>query len=224
MGYMVTALAAIGEDDYHSLFLTYIPSHGRVATEWVNDWIYAKFSSLAATLGPDAVLIAPANRYGDRDFQGLRGIFRGSDRTTGFIHAGYPLLVVSCSPMRASAVDRDVNAIVINLAAFRDDAGLAGLFDQLAEQSRNHADDVRSLRLDVPDVDLTPQHDDTGGWGYLFNLAVQLKPNMFGVGLDLNEIATFLSSRHRRVAARAEVVIPMHDAHELEGDGQPSLE
>lgn len=221
MGYMVTALAAIGEDDYHSLFLTYIPSHGRVATEWVNDWIYAKFSSLAATLGPDAVLIAPANRYGDRDFQGLRGIFRGNDRTTKFIHAGYPLLVVSGLPMRASTVDRDVNAIVINLAAFQGDAGLAGLFDQLADQSRNHAGDVRSLRLDVPDVDLTPQHP---GWDHFFNLAVQLKPNMFGVGLDLNEIATFLSSRHRREAARAEVVIPMHDARELEGNGQSSPE
>lgn len=193
MGYMVSALAAIGEDDAHSLFATFIPTH-MLAHQWINDWIYAKFSSLAQALGPDAVVIAPPNAYGERYLNDFRAIVDARDEE--LLHSGLPLLIISLSPLRLRPQEEQADTgVAVNLAAFPDDRTLSRLFDQLSSQAEADLGDIRDLDIDVPRF--RPSTGDEQYWRFAVEEAVQLKPNMFGVGLNLNALAHFWSEKRQ---------------------------
>jgi hypothetical protein len=117
------------------------------------------------------------------------------------LHSHFPFFVISREPLGRSADGDAVPFAVVNLAAL-DEPGLTQLVDDLVEEARRGGD----LMDCVPEmaVDLSNEYDDRyGGWGFAFAEALELKPNVFGVGLNGNAIVEWLRARKaRRTRAR----------------------
>jgi hypothetical protein len=212
VGYIVSSLIAIGEDDQHQSFVYYVPSR-RFTYKWINDWIYQRFYEVAARFGPNAVLIAPPPGKGyDRDTP-LTNVFfdaltwrddadwgddwrereREEERreeSTSFLHSDLPFLIVSRRPVRPS--DNLAPFAAIHLASL-DEAKLALLFDSLIEAINEGVD----LLDRVPDLGHVLATDDPSD-SYGLDRAIEIKPSIFGIGLNGNVVLEWLRRRHDR--------------------------
>ena len=206
MGYIVSSLLSVGKDDPHRSFIYYLPTR-RFAYQWINDWIYQQFHEVAARLGPDAVLIAPPpgrDRYRDwtpesliRGFSdALEGCHEGS---TEFLHTGLPFLVVSRRPVRPG--DDPAPFAAINLASL-DETKLLLLFDILIEAASEGADLVDR----IPDLGSKLVRNDLDDDADLFDQAIEIKPSIFGIGLNGNVLLEWLRQRRARRDREKEIV------------------
>ena len=205
MGYRVSSVLAIAAEDPHSHFLDFLPTR-RVRYEWINDWVASRFDSLAAKLGPDAVIVtAPVGREEEfwrsmsRTQVELMQSFQPDRRYAdpGFLHSGWPFLVVSRRPLAVPAgppAEREhADFAAVNLAEYAEPE-LGVLLDELVERARAGAD----LLDAVPSL-MSGPHAISKGSDWHFDQALELKPNVFGIGLNVNAIfASLRSYRARR--------------------------
>jgi hypothetical protein len=208
MGYFVSSILAIGKDDPHRAFVYFLPTR-RVKYEWINDWVYERFSVLATKLGPDAVIVAPppGEHHDDyyaawRDPLSAQSAFSPvSEQESGVLHSGFPFLVVSRRPVGVVTAGKTPFAAV-NLATL-DAEGLTLLIDDLVEAAYNGLDLLDS----IPSInaDLSHEYDETGGWSEIIAEGIQLRPNVFGMGLDLNAMINWLR-RWRASRARSKEI------------------
>lgn len=210
MGYRIASVAAVEMDGFHAHFAYYIPSL-RFEYAWINVWFEAHFDALAARIGPlGGVVIAPlAGREQayrdsfasnaalalDESFQVSRGTDR---RASQILHSGLPLLVVSQRPVGTRNPDaHSADFAAINLAGY-DEQGLGRLLDALLAaiaENRDVIDAIPASTLASPQSALVGS--DNVAW--LVEHGLELKPNVFGIGLNVNAIISwFRDYRNRR--------------------------
>jgi hypothetical protein len=200
MGYYVSSIATLKGDQLHGLFLFFVPAR-LLQYEWVNGWVYDRFMDLGRRLGPEAVIVAPVDRHGYRDIRDPDAPERGFERVA-VLHSGFPFLIVSPTP---DALSVGAGALAINLAAFGNEAGVANLFDELIA-SANSGTPIDPRKLVVPAK--TPSDRDQHGDDYSESVmdSLELKPNVFGVGVNINALAHWWLAWRARRAANDEAV------------------
>jgi len=197
MGYKVSSFLSVSRADGHEHFLYYLPARG-MASLWLNEWIESNFDRLASKLGPQAVLItAPDGREaefresGDEVLRLLHDSLDPSRRSarSDLLHGGGPILIVSRKPLYPEKPEAEIECAAINLSAY-DPQRLAVLFDQVIDAVETGADPLEV----IPGSEIG-----TGSPDYEFIEALELKPNVFGVGIDGNAVIRMLKKwRERR--------------------------
>jgi hypothetical protein len=206
MGYRVTSFLSISADDTQKHFLYFLPTRW-LAYEWINAWMDQHFDSLASSLGPSAVLITtPSGRRAEytEDRSMIEGLLRRSlqpsddphaaysgwavDPPWDSLHAGAPVLIASRRPLPLNS-DGPVDCVAINLAAY-DEHGLATLLDRF----------ILAVQTGEDPLAVIPTAADRTNWSrYDFLKALELKPNVFGVGLNGNAVIDLVRKwRERR--------------------------
>lgn len=194
MGYRVTSFLSVGSADRHDHFLYFLPTRW-LAYEWINTWIDEHFDSLASHLGPSAVLITTPrgvkaeHTYGWDSIEEMlhRSLRPSNEQAAGSthvrrqpwesLHSGAPVLIVSRRPLTPRD-NESVDCVAINLAAY-DKHGIATLLDQLIQAVQSGDDPLAAV----------PTALDRTDWSrYEFLKALELKPNVFGVGVNGNAV------------------------------------
>lgn len=200
MGYKVHSFLSVGSADGHEYFLYYLPAQG-MASLWLNQWINANFDRLASKLGPKAVLITAPDGREDNFVESGRevmdllrqsledGTWEASRwEVDRLLHEGGPILLVSRRPLHPEHVKEAVDCAAINLGGY-DPQRLAVLFDHVIRAIQEERDPVEGIPL--PDV----QGSHTPG----YMDALELKPNIFGLGINGNAVIELLRRwRERR--------------------------
>jgi len=197
MGYKITSFLSVSSTDGHEYFLYYLPARG-MASLWLNRWISSNFDRLASELGPQAVMITAPEGAEDRFLDSAREVQRLLDfslrpKDEGYVlHEGAPILLISRRPLRVDQPKDMVDCAAINLAAY-DPARLAELFDHLIDSVRNGKDPVDGIP--VADIE-----ESSPVYGY--SEVLELKPNVFGVGVNGNAVIQMLRSWNQRRRSR----------------------
>jgi hypothetical protein len=187
LGYKVISFLSVSSTDGHEYFLYYLPARG-MASLWLNQWINSNFDRLASELGPRAVLITSPEGAEDsflesaRGVQGLLDASLRADEDNFVLHEGAPMLLISRLPLRADQPQDTVECAAINLAAY-DPNRLAELFDHLIVSTRKGEDPIDGIPL--ADVKGSPPR-------YGYSEVLELKPNIFGVGVNGNAVIEML--------------------------------
>lgn len=197
MGFKVSSFLSISIADGHEHFLYYLPARG-MGSLWLNDWVASNFDRLASKLGPDAVLITSPegreNEFWESGYEVMHLMHDSLEPHYGtlagdFLHGNGPVLIISRKPLRPEHRDEEIECAAINLSAY-DSQSLAGLFDQVIEA------------LDAGEDPLEAIPSSEAGKGtaeYGFVEALELKPNVFGIGIDGNALIKMLKKwRERR--------------------------
>ncbi|HEU4738415.1 MAG TPA: hypothetical protein VFS54_04950 [Solirubrobacterales bacterium] len=198
MGYKISSFLSVSRADGHEHFLYYLPARG-MASLWLNEWVNSNFDRLASKLGPQAVLItapdgqeAEFSKSGDQVLRLLYDsldpvVFRGP--ASDLLHGGGPVLIVSRKPLYPEKPEEEIECAAINLSAY-DPQRLAVLFDQVIDAVQTGADP-----LDV----ISGSEVGKGSPDYEYIEALELKPNIFGIGIDGNAVIGMLKKwRERR--------------------------
>ncbi|MEU1396396.1 hypothetical protein ABZ403_10080 [Micromonospora zamorensis] len=172
-------MLTVGNNDGYAWFLYYVPSN-TLQHSWINDWMAAHFDRVAERIGPDAVLITS---FASRQTEYIHDLARAIDWSrlseTNRQIDWNPALIASRLPLRA---DADPEAMIIDLGGASSDRHLEILLDSVAEQIREGGEITRP----VADCD-------NGALGLLGFL--ELKPNIAGVGLNVNAIVEWYRRR-----------------------------
>lgn len=218
MGYRVTSFLSVSATDAHEAFFYYLPTRW-FAYQWINQWVDTNFDVLASRFGPEAVLItAPKGAEQDfsREGEELQYRLQTSLQTPGgdllgdadadpeeALHAGAPVLIISRHPLQPEDELRMVNCAVVNLAAY-DENTLATLFDCALEAIERGEDPVEVI----------PVVSDVTDWRrFRFLKALELKPNIFGVGINGNAVIDLLGEwRNHRKRRRGAAEPPSGDS------------
>lgn len=215
MGYFVAALASIGEDDRHSLFLTFIP--GRLMQhQWINDWVYEKFGQIAEKMGPEGAIVAPVSP--SRGFRDLRLIdedfdLYGAVDSRG-LNSGRPLMVVTKTPFRHPSRAgrlRDSAGLLVDLTGMRHASDLAELIDLLSALAKRQDSDSEDLMFSLPEhmqprpsVDMAQDGRQRSRWAEVVE-AVEIKPGIFGVSVNLVEFARRIKALRKKASGVHEI-------------------
>lgn len=189
MGYYVTSVFAVSPNDKHSYFVYFIPGHDyQLSTAWVDDWVHLHFSKIAQRLGPMGVIVSPprgtnweADRIGELilewPFTDL------SNYEDDFLHHGQmPFLLLSRSPLQPDPKNGK-EGIAINLAKCANEKELAQVFDTIITGIRK--DDLQYIVNNFPLQEHAEKPDERGRW-IEWSKILELKPNVFGIGVNLN--------------------------------------
>jgi hypothetical protein len=123
------------------------------------------------------------------------------EASTVFLHTGLPFLVVSRRPVRPA--DNPAPFAAINLASL-DEAKLLLLFDSLIEAASEGADLVDR----APDLGSALAGHDLDDDAALFEQAIEIRPSIFGVGLNGNALLEWLRRRRAR-RDREQKIVPV---------------
>lgn len=198
----MTAIANLQGDSFHDTFLIFVPGGRSLEYQWIDRWMYEKFGTMARELGPKSVLVAPPEGEAYADFNDKLG----PERRLGWVpqgvgavnmlHRGYPFLMITGSPGSMTSADgtSSFDGFVVNLAAFRDGSQLARFFDGLIRGSRERHSVDRLAEL-VPNTNV-------GAVRFLAEEGFEIKPNFFGVGVNVNAIAGWWNNRRETKLAR----------------------
>lgn len=208
MGYRLGSITVIGRDDYHSYFAYFLPST-RMKYEWINQFFEDRFDSIATKIGPEGVIIAPLrhalSRYRDEIVSELYRAANPIKRSQlhYLLSSGFPFLIVSRHPIGTLLThSNEEAAVALNLAAMRDADQLAELLDTLIDAALRSVDDMLECIPDLSRRLLTEPESQDGGLQISdFLQALELKPNVMGVGLNINEairIVQRLQARRKR--------------------------
>ena len=188
MGFYVSSAFSVSSNDKHSYFVYFIPGrepYDRLSTAWINSWVHEHFSEIAQSLGPTGVIVSPPPGTSWRDDERrLAGqIMDRSKFEDEFLHGHMPILLLSRIPLQPG-LDEHKEGIAINLVKCADDGELAGVFDTIITGIRedNWQYIIDNYPLQVP----AEEPDGYGGWLQMLNKVVELKPNVFGHGVNLN--------------------------------------
>lgn len=185
MGYVVSTVFAVPSNDRHSFFVYYVPArdpYRKLATDWINDWVHSNFGRLASFAGPNGVVILPHKAWGDDDYKGI-GYCLFENFDDGFLHGKMPFLIISRVPLEKGKGASQ--AIAINLVKCENERELELVFDNILDGIRRN--DWQSIIDNFPLQAAAKEPEGYGGWYSMLNKVVQLKPNLFGIGLNLNE-------------------------------------
>lgn len=191
MGYKVHSVMSVSSADGHEYFVYYLPA-AKIASLWLNNWINSNFDLLASKLGPKAVLITAASgqedsfrhsahEIEDNLSESLRPV--GGHREEAVLHEGAPMLLVTRAPLRIDLPADTVECAAINLSAYGE-GELAALFDHLIEAIEEERDPLEGIPVALIDG----RKDDV----YRYSEALELKPNIFGLGVNGNAIIRLL--------------------------------
>ena len=199
MGYYVSSVTVISPDDNHNYFAYYLPTT-RLRYEWINEFFTSNFSLIADKIGPEGVIVAPtvnASEEYSSELIRLLEEFYPMGRSARFIHSGFPFLVVSRRPIASGTIhgSKELECVALNLAAVRDEEELRNLVDTLILACLSRVDDILPLASGLA-KDLSKEHNDEHGWSFSFKEAVEIKPNVFGIGINVSSI---LSDMHRNI-------------------------
>jgi hypothetical protein len=179
MGLKVSRVLAVGENDAYAWFLYYVPSNA-LQHGWINDWMAAHFDRVAERIGPDAVLIAPFASRQEAYIKDLAEAINWSRLSEANRQIGWnPALIATRLPLRA---DAEPEAMIIDLDLVPSERRLAMVLDAVAEQIREGGEITGPVN-----------GRGDGALGVLGFL--ELKPNIAGVGLNVN---AFVESYRRR--------------------------
>jgi len=190
MGYKVSSFLSVSVADGHEHFLYYLPARG-MASLWLNDWVDSNFDRLASKLGPHSVLITSPegreNEFWKSGYEVARLLHESLEPRYGtlagdLLHAGGPVLIISRKPLRPGHQDEEIECAAVNLSAY-DSQSLAGLFDRVIEALDAGADPLEV----IPSSEIGK-----GSEEYQFIEALELKPNVFGIGIDGNTVIRML--------------------------------
>ena len=195
MGYLVSSIFSVSPDDAHEVFVYFIPGRNpyyRLETEWINRWVINNFALVAQRLGPTGVLIAPTDAAGsffEEVLQAHNGFprpfmdqARGEDQ---LLHEPFPFLIISKRPITKEKSD-ECQSYYFNLVRFANERELARFFDCIVECVRRSDKLERIVEL-FPDQEAAEEPTSYGRVVEDLNSMFQLKPNVFGVGVNLNE-------------------------------------
>jgi hypothetical protein len=195
MGYVVSSIAAIGSDDYHVYFVYYAPTR-LLQYEWINGFFKERFFMIADKIGPTGVIITPTlgaeEGYTGELLDATWGMGEKWAQRARFLDAGFPFLIMSRGPIDprvpAQTSDEDEpNFVALNLAAARDESELAGLIDTLIQACLRGEEDVLPLVSGLS-RNLSGEYDGKYGVVRMFSEALELKPNVMGLGVNINSI------------------------------------
>jgi hypothetical protein len=190
MGYYVSSAFAVSPNDKHSYFIYFIPGqkpYDRLSTLWINEWVHLHFSEIAQHLGPTGVIVSPPRGASWKEDEIGRlelewpftGLSKGEDQ---FLYSQMPFLLLSRSPLQHD-LTKHKEGIAINLVKCANEQELACVFDiiiaGIREDNWQHIIDNFPLqeRAEEPDV---------GGSWFEWLKMLELKPNVFGLGVNLN--------------------------------------
>lgn len=197
MGYQISSILGVASDDLHSYFLYYIPSQGFEyrKCEWMNEYMAKNFTRIAQLVGPNAVFITPLD-YNRREYyekvNTIEGFFcRGEGRRRDILaicHSGRPFLIFSKTPL---CENTSGDGIIIDLAGIQDEATLGAVLDAIIKTicSDSFEDFVNHL------PELTPSEDRPDPMHLDLTTMLELKPNVFGLGVNLNAVIDYVSKK-----------------------------
>ena len=190
MGYYVKSLFAVNPNDAHSYFVYFVPGgkpYMSLSTEWINSWVHKHFQNIAEAVGPTGVVVSPLPRNNWNDDIADSGMawpfMDAAEGEDDFLHGHMPFLLVSRSPIQKKNAN-ECDGIAINLVKCVDEKELAYVFDQLINAIRQ--DNWESIVENFPLQEAASEPDSYGGWLERLNSVVELKPNIFGLGINLN--------------------------------------
>ena len=76
MGYRIRNIFAVSPNDTHSYFLYVIPGKS-FEFKWIAEWIEDNFNSIASSMGPEGVIIAPTPNHDEEYLMGMTGLSSG---------------------------------------------------------------------------------------------------------------------------------------------------
>ena len=206
MGYKVSSVFSVSPNDAHNYFVYFIPGrrpYDSLSTDWINEWIYNKFDRIAGTIGKQGVLVLLHQHLNSSELRqdSLEDLgyclFSRGDAHDHFLHAGMPFLIISRKPLVKNA--KTGEAIAINLVQCKSESELANVFDIIIAGIRE--DDWNSIVDRFPLQSRAQEPDSWGGWADTVNRMLELKPNIFGLGVNLNGVidkaGEALTKKHR---------------------------
>ena len=175
---------------------------------WIDDYFAEQFDAIAQRIGPSGVIISPHAGQQDGYAAELhhsvsRSIWRSSDREVKMVLRNlHPAIVVTSRPLQVLAspsptADAHVECVVLGLSRATNVSQLGGVVDTILDAStRDGADMFEILRaaerkLGAPETVLDRVADKSE--------ILELKPNIAGVGINLNILSQwYLDRRERR--------------------------
>lgn len=208
MGYYISSAFSVSPNDRHSYFVYFVPGlepYERLSTDWINSWVHDHFAKIAQALGPNGVIVSPppgANWDDDTDFRRHLPFSTASNGEDAFLHGGMPFLLLSRSPLQPDNMGSS-EGLALNLVKCANEHELALLFDTVVTGIRN--DDWQYIIDKFPPQEPAKQPDNFGGWLDTLSKVIELKPNVFGIGVNLNAVlASFGRINARAIKSRQE--------------------
>ncbi|HAS8250651.1 TPA: hypothetical protein I7673_22595 [Vibrio vulnificus] len=203
MGYYVSSALSVSLSDSHSFFVYYVPADEnfmRMSTSWIDDWVHENFSKIAGMLGPNGVIVAPSpkKRWEDGSFNEFHCLFdEYTDYDDNFLYIKSPFLLISTSPIRReNVVEVERNGIAINLASCADEKELSEVIDILIDGIKDN--NLEYIVEKFPKQNSCKAPTEGGSGFHALNNMVELKPNIFGLGVNLNAILEMAFEKFRR--------------------------
>jgi len=195
MGYLVSTAFAVSSNDGHRFFVYFVPArrpYQRLSTTWINTWVHSNFSRLASSIGPNGVVILPHpnNDWEEEDYRQI-GYCLFRTRDDSFLHGHMPFLIISRAPLQKSR--ESSQALAINLVKCENERQLEGIFDNIIDGIRRN--DWQSIIDTFPLQEHAEEPDGYGGWFETLNKVMMLRPNIFGIGADLNKAIDLAGDR-----------------------------
>ena len=194
MGYHVSTIFSVSPNDKHSYFIYHIPSQS-FEFKWIDDWLEENFKRIAESVGPSGVIISPHENKGEEFIESILEINGGGcifcsasdSNSSGVLHAGFPFLIISRIPLQN--IEDNADVIMINLAGCKEKGKLGLVFDVIVRVVK---EDNWNLLDTIP---LQKPVKYPSNWAFALNEAIELKPNFFGVGIDLNSIFKIIGEK-----------------------------
>jgi len=191
MGYSVSSIFTVSPDDKHSYFVYYVPGrqpYYNFSIQWVNEWMHKNFHNIASSIGPIGLIITPPQtrdsfQFRESYFNGLYGVLDEVLEHDYFLHEPFPFLIITKSPLKKE--EKMSEGYLVNMVNFKNEQELNTFFDKLIQQIRtNNWEKIVEI---FPEQELAKEPDTYGRWYKGWNEIIQLKPNFFGIGININK-------------------------------------
>lgn len=209
MGYQVSSFLAISPNDKHRYFLYFVPAHSykSPSKQWINLYFNVAFGAIATAIGPGGVIITPTQGGAEKYIESIAEIRSGgclfsrnemfsepSDVLPDYLHNGQPYLIISKQPILPNS---KCEGAIINLASVPDETTLGIITHAIVECIK--ADDLGKLKEMLP------------SWARSYELSkldkftcmLELKPNLFGIGINLKEVVSFINNKYNAKLAKS---------------------
>lgn len=173
----------------------------------VANFFEKNFSSIAVDLGPKAVIVGPHDRAAEQYISSVaeirmngcilcQGSWETRDQMTKYFHNGQPYLIITKGALNPKGDNND--ALVLNLASIPNEGVLAQLFSQLMDAI--HAGNLEKFvnEFEPWERSYEPSKLDQ------YTSSLELRPNLFGIGIDLRKLLKQIQSGVKRDQKRSD--------------------
>ena len=208
MGYQLSSFLAVSPSDKHRYFLYFIPArkYRDPSKIWINEYFEDAFSSIARAIGPTGVVVTPTEGGAEEYVESIAGIRSGgclfsqhqlfsepSDRLPDYLHNGQPYLILSAQPVLPES---KCEGMILNLDSVPDKATLGKIIHAIIDSIKGEK--IEILREALPEWDRSYDQKKLDS----FTRMLELKPNLFGIGINLKEVVSFINNKFNEKAAR----------------------